>query len=180
MNGLAEQVESRLDIKDVLEYYGIQFNSRGFARCPFHDEKTASLSIKNGHYKCFGCSAYGGSIDFVMNYYGLKFMPAVSKLSADFSLGLLDEKPTLRQAQAESKRIKEIQAERAKRAAEREEYLKELAFYQQLRKAAEIYAPESEQDGFHPVFVYALHHLGYLERWLDSNMDRLGAGGGRI
>jgi len=137
------------------------------------------LSVRNGHYKCFGCQAYGGSIDFVMNYFGLKFMPAASKLNDDFNLGLLDKKPTLRQAQAESKRIKEIQTERVKRAAEREEYLNELAFYQQLSKASYLYAPKCESDDFHPVFVYALHHLSYLEWWLDSNIDRLGAGGGR-
>ena len=65
-NELAKQITGALKLRDVMEFYGVQFNSRGFAKCPFHSEKTASLSIKNEHYKCFGCGAYGGIIDFVM------------------------------------------------------------------------------------------------------------------
>lgn len=57
-NNLAREISGRLKLREVMEFYGIQFNGRGFAKCPFHTEKTASLSIKNEHYKCFGCGAY--------------------------------------------------------------------------------------------------------------------------
>lgn len=98
MNELAQRITETLKLRDVMEFYGVQFNSRGFARCPFHAEKTASLSIKNEHYKCFGCGAYGGVIDFVMNYYGLKFMQAVVKLDSDFHLGIVGgRRPTYRE-----------------------------------------------------------------------------------
>lgn len=89
MNEIAKKITESLRLRDVMEFYGVQFNSRGFAKCPFHTEKTASLSIKNEHYKCFGCGAYGSVIDFVMNYYGLKFMQAVVKLDSDFHLGII-------------------------------------------------------------------------------------------
>lgn len=59
-------------------------------------EDATSLSIKNEHYKCFGCGAYGNVIDFVMQQYGLKFMQAVVKLDNDFHLGLVGRKPTYR------------------------------------------------------------------------------------
>lgn len=98
-NNLAQEVTSRLKLRDVMEFYGIEFNSRGFARCPFHMEKTASLSVRREHYKCFGCQAYGGVIDFVMNYFGLKFMPAVMKLNNDFNLGLSGGQVTYRERQ---------------------------------------------------------------------------------
>ena len=62
MNEMARKITESLRLRDVMEFYGVQFNSRGFARCPFHAEKTASLSIKNEHYKCFGCGAYGSVI----------------------------------------------------------------------------------------------------------------------
>lgn len=95
---LAKEITQRLKLRDVMEFYGIQFNGRGFAKCPFHSEKTASLSIKNGHYKCFGCGAYGGVIDFVMEYFGLQFRQALVKLDSDFQLGCVtNKKPSYRE-----------------------------------------------------------------------------------
>lgn len=117
---LARQITGALKLRDVMEFYGVQFNSRGFAKCPFHSEKTASLSIKNEHYKCFGCGAYGGIIDFVMELYGLSFQQALVKLDSDFSLGLIGRKPTYRERQqmAENRRIEraynQIKADRHK------------------------------------------------------------------
>lgn len=95
-NDLAKKISEALKLQEVMEFYGIYFNDRGFAKCPFHNEKTASLTIKREHYKCFGCGAYGGVIDFVMEYFGLKFIPALVKLDNDFSLGLItNKKPNL-------------------------------------------------------------------------------------
>lgn len=93
-NDLARRITESLKLRDVMEAYGLQFNSRGFAVCPFHREKTASLSVKNEHYKCFGCGAYGSVIDFVMNLYGIKFSQAIVRLDTDFHLGLIGRKPT--------------------------------------------------------------------------------------
>lgn len=91
---IARQIVDSVKLRDVMEYYGVRFNQRGFAKCPFHAEKTASLSIKNEHYKCFGCGAYGSVIDFVMNLYGIKFNQAIVRLDTDFHLGLIGRKPT--------------------------------------------------------------------------------------
>ena len=104
---MARRVTDSLRIHDVMEYYGVQFNSRGFAKCPFHTEKTASLSIKNEHYKCFGCGAYGSVIDFVMQYFNLKFTQALVKLDNDFHLGITMKRPTYRERaqEAENRRI---------------------------------------------------------------------------
>lgn len=93
-NELARRITESLKLRDVMEYYGVRFNQRGFAVCPFHKEKTASLSVKNEHYKCFGCGAYGSVIDFVMNLYGIKFNQAIVRLDTDFHLGLIGRKPT--------------------------------------------------------------------------------------
>lgn len=107
-NNLARRISGALKIRDVMEFYGIDFNSRGFARCPFHSEKTASLSIKNNHFKCFGCGQYGGVIDFVMMYFNLSFTQALVKLDSDFALGLMKDKPDYRTRRqiAENEKIK--------------------------------------------------------------------------
>jgi CHC2 zinc finger/Toprim domain len=73
-----EEVKSRVSMKDVLAHYGLM---QGTAekpsksglelrlRCPFHEDKTPSLSInaETGKFHCFGCHAKGGDIfDFVV------------------------------------------------------------------------------------------------------------------
>mgnify|MGYP001596695710 CR=1 FL=1 len=56
-----------LDIRYVLDKHKIEYTDRGsslVARCPLHEEKTASFSVdpeKNVFY-CFGCSEGGDSI----------------------------------------------------------------------------------------------------------------------
>ena len=162
-NNLAEEVTSRLKLRDVMEFYGIHFNSRGFAKCPFHTEKTASLSIKREHYKCFGCNAYGGTIDFVMNYFGLKFMPAIMKLNSDFNLGVTGNKPTFRDRQfaAENRRI-EI-AEKSLKMEQRHHYNGLAVFHREIYKRLCVGENDTE--------LMALQ-IG-LEAWLDDNNGKV-------
>jgi DNA primase len=106
----AEQICSELKIQEVMTFYGIQFNNRGFANCPFHNEKTASLKTHDNHYKCFGCGASGGVIDFVMETFGITFQQAIIRLDNDFHLGLTSKRPTLRERaqEAENRRIEAV------------------------------------------------------------------------
>jgi DNA primase len=52
--------------------------------CPFHDEKSPSLSVSpsRGLYHCFGCSAGGDVIRFVQTIENLDFTEAVERLAA--------------------------------------------------------------------------------------------------
>jgi DNA primase len=52
--------------------------------CPFHDEKSPSLSVSpsRGLYHCFGCSAGGDVIRFVQTIESLDFTEAVERLAA--------------------------------------------------------------------------------------------------
>ena len=54
-------VKSLLEMKSAVEYYGVQVNSRGFALCPFHAEKTPSFKVYDSSFHCFGCGA-GGTV----------------------------------------------------------------------------------------------------------------------
>lgn len=51
-----------------------------FARCPFHNEKTASMYLKKNFYHCFGCGENGDTIDLMQKLHGLTFKQAVDKL----------------------------------------------------------------------------------------------------
>jgi DNA primase len=51
--------------------------------CPFHGEKTPSFTVSpsKGFYHCFGCSANGTALGFLMAYDNLEFLEAVEALA---------------------------------------------------------------------------------------------------
>ena len=63
---------------------------RGAAKCPFHEEKTASFCVKGEFFKCFGCGAGGSVIRFVMSYENLDFVAAAKKLAERGGIKLVD------------------------------------------------------------------------------------------
>ena len=77
------KIKSKSDLITILNYYGIHLNKSNMAKCPFHNEKTASLSIKEegnkAIYHCFGCNAHGDIIDFIREKEGLEPLQAVKK-----------------------------------------------------------------------------------------------------
>lgn len=114
----AEKIRDRLGMTEALEYYGIRLNSRGFACCPFHQEKTASFHVMpdNTTAHCFGCGETVDVVGFVMKYFSLDFRQAVSKIDYDFRLGLDIGRPlTLREQYAAKKAARQREAEKRQR-----------------------------------------------------------------
>lgn len=67
----------------IIDITGIVFNAAGFARCPFHNEKTASLKYysEDNHCYCFGgCGRAYDSIDIYRKINGSTFKEAVKAL----------------------------------------------------------------------------------------------------
>ena len=82
-------IQSLLEQTDLIEILQerIQLKKRGQnfqARCPFHEEKTASFSANHEKqfYYCFGCQASGNAIGFLMAYDHLPFIDAVKALAS--------------------------------------------------------------------------------------------------
>lgn len=70
-----------IDLKELIENEtGERFNRQGYIKCPFHSEKTPSLSIKfhsdsnKWKFKCFGCGTSGDAIDFISELKGIEFI----------------------------------------------------------------------------------------------------------
>ena len=87
-----EKVRQAADIVEVVSGY-VELKQRGrnfFGLCPFHQEKTASFSVnpEKQIYKCFGCGAGGGSINFVMEIDNLEFADAIKHLAHNFNITL--------------------------------------------------------------------------------------------
>jgi len=80
-----ENLENSIDIVDTISSY-IQLRKSGAnykAKCPFHDENTASFTVSPAKqiYHCFGCQAGGGSVKFVMEIEKLNYPEALEKLA---------------------------------------------------------------------------------------------------
>ena len=69
---------------EVVRQYGIKINRTGFCRCPFHNERTASMKIYAQSFYCFGCGAGGDVIDFVRLYERCDFKTAFRMLGGEF------------------------------------------------------------------------------------------------
>lgn len=85
-----ETIKSTINLKDAVRKYGFEPDRKGFICCPFHHEKTPSLKVyDNGRgWTCFGCHAGGTLIDFVSKLYDLSLTETISRIDADFNLGL--------------------------------------------------------------------------------------------
>lgn len=77
--------EGQITDNDILRAKNYPFDTlidskKGFCKCPFHEEKTGSLYIKENFGYCFGCGWTGDTIKFVMNSKGIDFIKAVKML----------------------------------------------------------------------------------------------------
>ncbi|MBT7553107.1 DNA primase [bacterium] len=85
MDPIAE-IKAKLDIADIIGGY-IALNPLGDnlkARCPFHNEKTASFMVSKSKqiWHCFGCNKGGDVLSFVQEYEGLSFPETLKLLAA--------------------------------------------------------------------------------------------------
>ena len=78
------------DIVDVVsEAVILKKSGRNFfGLCPFHSEKTPSFSVNPDKqiFHCFGCSAGGNALSFVMKYHGISFPEAARMLARKYDI----------------------------------------------------------------------------------------------
>jgi len=80
--------------------------------CPFHKEKSPSFTVSDdkGFYHCFGCSAHGDAIKFVMDYENLPYKEAIELLAGEFGLPIPKNTPYNREAENKSQSLEKIVA----------------------------------------------------------------------
>lgn len=170
----AQEIKDRVSTKEVLSFYGVHVDSRGFANCPFHRERTASMKVYDGNrgYHCFGCGKSGDVIAFVRDYFGLSFVDAIKKLNDDFSLGFpIGEKISrnrqrdiAKQAYNRRKAIKDQEKEKERLE---DEYW--AAFDEVFRLSCQLeqYKPKTEDEEWHPKYVEAVQNITYKQYLLE-------------
>lgn len=83
-----ELLLARIDIVDLINTHiplRKKSGSNYFARCPFHNEKSASFSVSQPKqfYYCFGCGAHGNAIDFMIQHERMSFPEAIESLARE-------------------------------------------------------------------------------------------------
>ncbi|MCL2064826.1 MAG: DNA primase [Candidatus Cloacimonetes bacterium] len=88
----ADLVLKAINIVDVVSSYLPlkKMGSNYKARCPFHEEKTASFNVSESKqiFKCFGCQKAGNAIGFVMEYEKISFFEALQKLATKAGISI--------------------------------------------------------------------------------------------
>jgi DNA primase len=83
--GIIDQILDKVDIVEVVsEYVPLKKAGRNFKGCcPFHNEKPPSFVVSPDKqiFHCFGCTAGGNVIGFVMKYENLSFPEAIEMMA---------------------------------------------------------------------------------------------------
>ncbi len=145
-----EEIKARIPIEDLIgSYVKIDRAGKSFkARCPFHNEKTASffISPERGGYYCFGCNAKGDIFTFVEQFEGLDFKGALKVLADRAGVPLImdhkdeSERDQLFRIMEDSAKFFEDQYAKSKEA---QEYVRGRGIRPETREAFRIgWAPE--------------------------------------
>jgi DNA primase len=163
----SETIKSALTMQQVALHYGFRPNSAGFIKCPFHNDKTASVKLYPGTrgFHCFGCHIGGSVIDFVMKLLSLSFKDACERLNEDFRLGLDMDAPVDKRAVAQYKAAQDKKNRKHNKFLK--SYREKSDEHQRLFSAFINKAPQPDDDIWDEEFCEALAKLPELEEWFD-------------
>lgn len=106
---MIDTVKFHNPIRAALETAGIRL-AKDKALCPFHQDKTPSLSIKGERWRCWGCGEGGDVIDFTAKYYDLDMKGAIKLLADRAGIKTSPQTPAERQAAEKARRERESRA----------------------------------------------------------------------
>lgn len=114
---LTQQANEKVQIEDLLDYYNIKKYGQHNYKCPFHNDKHPSASVKNGYFHCFTCNKSWNVVRFVQEYEHISCYKALQFLDNKFNLNLFREKTDKEKEEIairERKRQKELEAKKIK------------------------------------------------------------------
>lgn len=187
-----EQVRKATNIVDLVEAVTtVKRRGRSYkAICPFHQEKTPSMSLDpaRGLFHCFGCGMGGDIFKFVMETQALDFSEAVELLAGRAGVTLRVD-PSAAKRRGERRRLSEANEaaivffqERLKKGADAgpaRSYLRSRGYDGSTVDEFELgYSPTG---GSRNTMVRALKEQGFTERQLiEAGVARKGNRGGVI
>lgn len=168
MTDVFRECRERVSAQDAARHYRLTFDRKGWAVCPFHQDKNPSMSFRAGRFRCWACNESGDSVDFTGKLLGLEPLAAVERLNTDFMPGLpFHRKPTPAETEA-TRRRREV-AEAHKRFEEWRESLcvKACEAYRVAHIALQgIECPE-DFDRLPERETLAMQRQAVFEHWAD-------------
>ncbi len=173
-----EFIELLLERIDIVDFINLQIplrkksGSNYFARCPFHQEKSASFSVSQTKqfYYCFGCGAHGNAIDFLMQNDHMSFPEAIEALARQAGMEVPrsatsvkkdDSIPALQELMKETAVFYYEQMRKSPRAIE---YLKQRGITGQIAQLFQLgYAPTG--------WSHVLDHFGKTDADKKKMLD---------
>ena len=165
---LIREVKERADIVKVAEYYGMKLNRAYKCICPFHKEKTASLSIspQKQIWKCFGCGKGGDVISLVSELLNINALDAAKSINNTLGLGL-DAEKTSNYLEI-NKYAEKRKTEKAFKEWELKTFILLTDYLHLLWKWEKEERPKHPDDEVSDLFVEALQQRDYIEYIVDT------------
>ena len=157
-DSFTQELLNRIDIVNIIDKR-VQLKKRGsnfIACCPFHDEKTPSFTVSPSKqfYHCFGCSASGDAIQFLIEYEGLTFVDSITELANSIGLEVPNDAPQKIEKNNENANLEEVikiasifYQKQLRESVKAISYLKSRGLTGEIAKEFEIgFAPEGWQN----------------------------------
>ena len=164
-----ERIKTEISLLRLVESQGYAVTQQGkdhAIHCPFHDDDTPSLIIspKTNLFHCFGCSAAGSVIDWVMKTQGVSFRHAVEILQADHFPLAASESPPKRTRQSQLEPLLETDSDH-------QVVLQQvIQFYHDALKQSPEALAYLESRGLGSVELIDRFKLGYANRTLGYRL----------
>ena len=165
---LIREVKERANIVKVAELYGLKLNRAYKCVCPFHKEKTASLSIspQKQIWKCFGCGKGGDSISLVSELLNINALEAAKSINYTLGLGL---DPNQKSNYFEINKYKNKQkTEEIFKQWENKTFQLLCDYLHLLWRWEEEYVPKNMEEDPNELFVEAMHNKDYIDYLIEN------------
>ena len=157
---LLDAVKRSVTTRQAAEHYQLRVDRKGLVACPFHNDRTPSMKV-DARFHCFGCGADGDVIDFTARLHGLDVKAAAEKLAADFHI-------PYEETGRKQKHKRPVRSEEQLYRQLEERCFRVLSNYLLLLRQWETeYAPQPEDETWHPLFAEALQRKDHIEYLLD-------------
>ena len=160
-SNIFQDIKDRVDLKDLVRFYGLEVDRGGFACCPFHNERHPSFKVYEDHYHCFGCGEHGDHVDFVQKLYGLSNIEAAKQINKDFGLGL-EAGEIAKPIKPRPRKNDEFKLWLGESVHTLIEYKKLLAYWER------IYDPRSPIDKVNDRYLESIHNKAYVEHCVET------------
>lgn len=178
-----EIIHERLEMREVVEHYGIEIKRNNTCLCPFHDDHHPSAHVYPNAFHCFTCNLHYDVLGFVMALFGLSALDAAKKLNDDFNLGIHFgyEKAPQKPKYSEDAQVREIQRKKRERFEKWEQDAWQTIhnYLWFMRNWFEKYKPSPDDtyidERFHIANVEYRHAEEFSLDWIQqfSNEDKV-------